>query len=132
MHTNRKVAASILLGGACVLGVFGWAEARSTAIFSATDLRDAKRALQEAGEKRPGATTKAEKEVVQLFERVVVAGQSAYLTVTYCGVGVVLISMACLWAIWYPVEREAPNPPEATPGERPPAASSPSPGAPQL
>jgi len=69
---------------------------------------------------------------MRLFERMVAMSQSAYLTATYCGVGIVLVSMACILAIWLPTEGEMPDqPPEATPSQRPPATPSPSSGAPQ-
>ena len=74
-----------------------------------------------------------EKEIVRLFEREVEMTQNTNVTAKFGGVAIVILSALCIIVVWVSAESEQLNqPPEATPGERPPVSPSPSSGSPQL
>jgi len=133
MKTSRKVFLSALNVAICVLGVVVWAEANSTTMFAPADLREAKKTVKAATEGVNRAPTDEEREIIRLFEREVAMVQTTNVTAKFCGVAIVIFSILCTCSIWVPSGRESLNhSPEATPGQRPPAAPCPSPGAPQL
>ena len=124
---------TVLIGAIMLLGVVVWAEASSTAMFAPADLRETKKTVGVATDGAGRTAPKEERVIMLLFEREVQMVRTTYVTVKFCGVAVVILSMLGIIAIWVPPESKKLNESaEATPSQRAQLPSSPPSSTPEL